>query len=183
VGLYAIQLARIYSIPVVTVCSPRHFELCKSIGADHVFDYHDADISEKIKSAVPNIEHVFDCIGAETSSETASKSLASSEAILCTVRPGKALTDNVPSHVKVTDVLVWTAFLKDHQYKEFKYPASIEDHELSAELYQKTPGWLKDGTLQTNPSKVLPGGLSAVPGGFQMLRDNKIAGFKLVYAL
>jgi hypothetical protein len=61
--------------------------------------------------------------------------------------------------------------------------ASAADHKLGSELFQKIPGWLENGTLQTNNSKVLSGGLSAVPEGFQMHRDGKISGFKLVYEL
>ncbi|KAE9371146.1 zinc-binding dehydrogenase family oxidoreductase [Stipitochalara longipes BDJ] len=183
VGHYAIQLARIYSIPVVTVCSSKHFDLCKKLGATHVFDYHDADVAQKIKSAVPNIQHVFDCIGNESSSATASQAVSEKGGALCTVRPGKVFTEKVESRVKVTDVLVWTVFLKDHQYKELKWPASNADHTLGSELFEKIPGWLQDGTLRPNTSKVLPGGLEAVNKGFQMHRDGKISGFKLVYEL
>jgi len=183
VGAYTIQLARIYSIPVITVCSPKHFDLCKNLGAAHVFDYHDADVATKIKSVAPNIQHVFDCIGSETSSTTAAQAVAEKSGNLCTVRPGKVFTEKVESRVNVTDVLVWTVFLKDHQYKEFKWPASVADHKLGSELFEKVPEWLQDGTLRTNTSKVLSGGLAAVPEGFQMYRDGKISGFKLVYEL
>ena len=61
--------------------------------------------------------------------------------------------------------------------------ASAADHKLGSELFEKIPRWLQNGTLQTNNSKVLSGGLSAVPEGFQMHRDGKISGFKLVYEL
>lgn len=125
VGNYTIQLARIYSIPVVTVCSPKNFNLCKKLGATHVFDYRDADIIAKIKYAAPNIQHVFDTIGDETSSVTASQAVSEKGGVLCTVRPGKLFTEKVDSRVNVTDVLVWTVFLKDHQYKEFKWPVSL----------------------------------------------------------
>jgi NADPH:quinone reductase-like Zn-dependent oxidoreductase len=127
VGHYAIQLARIYSIPVVTVCSPKHFDLVKKLGATHVFDYHDADVISKIKSAAPNIQHIFDTIGNEQSSATASQAVSKKGGVLCTVRPGKVFTEKVESRVKVTDVLVWTVFLKDHQYKDFKWPVCLED--------------------------------------------------------
>ncbi|PMD62981.1 GroES-like protein [Hyaloscypha bicolor E] len=183
VGNYTIQLARIYSIPVVTVCSPKNFDLCKRLGATHVFDYRDADVIAKIKSATPNIQHVFDTIGDEISSVTASQAVSEKGGVLCTVRPGKLFTERVDSNVNVTDVLVWTVFLKDHQYKEFKWPASSGDHALGIELFENISGWLKDGTLQANTPKVLAGGLSAIPEGFQMHRDGKISGFKLVYEL
>lgn len=61
--------------------------------------------------------------------------------------------------------------------------ASIADHNLVCELFEKIPGWLVNGVLKTNVSQVLSGGLSAVPEGFQMHRDGKISGFKIVYNL
>ena len=39
VGLYAIQMARQHNFNVATVCSPKHHERVKSLGADHVFGY------------------------------------------------------------------------------------------------------------------------------------------------
>ena len=58
--------------------------------------------------------------------------------------------------------------------------ASKADDELGGELFEKIPGWLRDGSLRNNTSKVL-GGLEAVEDGFQMHRGGKILGFKLVY--
>ncbi|CZR50389.1 related to C.carbonum toxD gene [Phialocephala subalpina] len=183
VGTYTIQLARKYSIPVVTVRSPTHFELCKTLGATHVFDYHDEDVLSKIKTVASNIEHVFDCVGSDISSSTASQAVCQKGGVLCTVRPVKRFTDNVELRVKVTDVLVWTVFLKDHQYKEFEWPASEADHNLGIKLFHAIPKWLEDRTLKTNTSKVVPGRLSGVEEGFQMHRDGKISGCKLVYEL
>jgi NADPH:quinone reductase-like Zn-dependent oxidoreductase len=125
VGLYAIQLAHIHSIPVITVCSPKHFDLCKSLGATHVFDYRGANVVQSIQAAAPNIEYVFDCIGNESSSKLSSQTVPPEGGVLCTVRPGKVFTEDVEKRVKVTDVLVWTAFLKEHRYKEFKWPVSF----------------------------------------------------------
>ncbi|KFY27670.1 hypothetical protein V491_00787 [Pseudogymnoascus sp. VKM F-3775] len=183
VGIYAIQLARIFSIPSVAICSPKHFEHCKSMGADYVFNYRDLDVVDKIKSQVPNIGHVFDCIGEGTSSTQASQAVCADGGLLCTVRPGKANTENVEKRVQVTDVLVWTAFLKDHQYREFKWPASQADHDLSCELFQNIPGWLERGKLKPNTVRVIPGGLDAVKEGFQMHRDGQVSAFKIVYEL
>lgn len=134
-----------------------------------------------VRKAAPNIAHVFDCIGAGDSSTTASQCVNSSNGVLCTVRPGKALTENVEKSVKVTDVLVWTAFLRDHDYKDFHWDASPEDHELASELYDKLAGWIEDGSFVPNKEKVLDGGLEAVKKGFEMHKEGKISGFKLVY--
>ncbi|OSS51852.1 hypothetical protein B5807_03670 [Epicoccum nigrum] len=182
VGLYAIQIARQHGFEVVTVCSPKHHEKAKALGADQVFDYKSEHVVEQIKSAAPRLQYVFDTIGDRSSSATASKTLGEAGGMLCTVRPGKANTEGVSSQTKVTDVLVWTAFLKDHQYKEFKWPAHKEDHTLAFELFDKLPQWLEDGTIKPNQPKILHG-LDKVHQGFQEYREGKLSGCKIVYAI
>ena len=117
VGLYALYLAKMYDFNVATVCSPRNFDLVKAAGAKHVFDYNSPTCVEDIKKTLPNLEYVWDTIGNTTSSATASKAVRSEGGVLCTVRPGKANTENVEKRVKVTDVLVFTAFNKELNYK------------------------------------------------------------------
>jgi hypothetical protein len=113
-----------YGFNIITTCSPHNFDLVKKLGATHVFDYNDSAVVENIKKAASDLEYTFDTIGSKDSSAQASKAIASKGGVLCTVRPGKANTEDVAEHVKVTDVLVWTAFLKDHQYKDFHWPVS-----------------------------------------------------------
>ncbi|KAM0227289.1 hypothetical protein ACHAPO_011644 [Fusarium lateritium] len=117
VGYYAIQLAKLYNIEVATTCSPRNFDKARRAGATHVFDYNDNEAIAKIKAALPDLRHVFDTVGNETSSATAAKAIGHPEGVLCTVRPGKANTQDVPSHIKVTDVFVFTAFPTEHNYR------------------------------------------------------------------
>lgn len=123
-GLYAIQLASIFGLNVITTCSPRNADLVRSYGAQHVFDYNDPDVIANITKAAPDIQHVFDSIGDKTSSGKSSQAFGDRPGNLCTVRPGKANTEYVTANTHVTDVLVWTAFLKDHGYGEFHWPVS-----------------------------------------------------------
>ncbi|KAH6618425.1 hypothetical protein C7974DRAFT_30314 [Boeremia exigua] len=182
VGLYAIQFAALHGFKVVTTCSPRHFDRVKSLGADHAFDYRAKDVVSSIKKAVPGLGYVFDTIGASQSSATASQVIGEQGGVLCTVRPGKADTEGVTERTKVTDVLVWTAFLKDHRYGDFFWPASKDDHELASELFQNLPNWLETGTIKPSVPELLDG-LESVPVGFQKHRDGKISGYKIVYKL
>ena len=48
-GLFAIALAKLAGLQVVTTASPRNHALLKDLGADAVFDYKDADVASKIK--------------------------------------------------------------------------------------------------------------------------------------
>ncbi|KAJ0267974.1 hypothetical protein COL940_013843 [Colletotrichum noveboracense] len=117
VGYFAIQLAKLHGYKVITTCSPRNFNRVKAAGATHVIDYNDEQAIARIRKAVPNLEYVLDTIGNATSSATASKALKDSTGRLCTVRPGKANTENVPSTVEVSDVFVFTAFPTAHTYR------------------------------------------------------------------
>lgn len=106
-------------------CSTRHHEQLRTLGADHVFDYHDKDIVSKIKDAAgPDLKYIFDTIGNDTSSVLGSQALSQEGGGLCTVRPSKEFTKDVKSGTNVTAVLVWTAFLKDHSFGELKWPVS-----------------------------------------------------------
>ncbi|KAI8276423.1 hypothetical protein K4K60_007717 [Colletotrichum sp. SAR11_57] len=182
VGLYAIQIAVLHGFKVITTCSPRHFDLVKSLGAKHAFDYHDDDVVESIKQAAPGLKYVFDTIGNKSSSGLASRAIDESGG-LCTVRPGKANTEDVTKQTKVTDVLVWTAFLKDHRYGSFHWPAHEAHHKLGTEFFEKLPGWVEEGKIKPNKAKVIPGGLDGVSKGFQEYRDGNISATKLVYKL
>jgi NADPH:quinone reductase-like Zn-dependent oxidoreductase len=182
VGQYAIQIATILGFNIITTCSPHSFDLVKSFGATHVFDYSDPDVVKSIKDVAPSLKYVFDTIGKETSSAKASEAIDENGGTLCTVRPDKSFTENVTKQTKVTPVLVWTAFNRVIQYKKASFPASEDDHKLGAEFNEKLPGWINEGKIKPNKPKVL-GGLDAIPQGFQEHRDGKISGFKIVYEL
>ncbi|KAE8309294.1 chaperonin 10-like protein [Aspergillus transmontanensis] len=163
VGLYSIQIASLYGFDVIATCSPHNAELVRSYVA-------------------PNIYHVFDTVGNQGSSLTASRVLGSRQGSICTVRPGKANTEGISEKAHVTDVLVWTAFLKEHRYGNFHWPTSERDHELTIELFEKLGPWLEEGMLKPNATKVLSG-LDAVSGGFQKYRDRKTSAYRIVYQI
>lgn len=97
----------------------------KRAGATHVFDYRDPEVVAKIRYLVPKLDHVFDTIGSIDSSSTAAAAL-NDDGVLCTVRPGKANTQDVPKGVRVTDVFVFTAFPTAHSYRgTAHWPVSV----------------------------------------------------------
>jgi NADPH:quinone reductase-like Zn-dependent oxidoreductase len=124
VGLYTIQLAKAHSIPVAVVCPDTHFKLCTTMGASHVFDYREEKVEEKIKATIPDIAYIFDTVGKKETTVQASRAARDEGARLTTTRPGKPGAEEAESRVTVSDILVFTAFLKDHHYGELYYPVS-----------------------------------------------------------
>ncbi|KAI5458679.1 hypothetical protein BGZ63DRAFT_474313 [Mariannaea sp. PMI_226] len=183
VGYFAIQLAKLYNIEVATTCSPRNFEQARQAGATHVFDYNDEDVTPKIKAALPNLAHVFDTIGNATSSATAAEAISNSEGVLCTVRPGKANTQDVPSHIKVTDVFVFTVFPTAHSYRgKAHWPVKMADHNLGSEFHAKLESLLGDGSLKPPAVRII-GTLSpsTVEEAMKLNRQGRISGEKLIF--
>ncbi|KAF5553201.1 toxD [Fusarium napiforme] len=183
VGYFAIQIAKLHNIEVATTCSPRNFDKMRQAGATHVFDYNDEEVVPSIRSAVPNLQHVFDTVGNETSSATAARSISLAEGMLCTVRPGKANTEDVPSHIKVTDVFVFTAFPTEHSYRgKAHWPVKMNDHKLSADLHAQLETLLGNGSLKPSPVRLMgPLSPSSVEKAMDLNRQGSISGEKLVF--
>ncbi|KAF5975109.1 toxD [Fusarium coicis] len=183
VGYFAIQIAKLHNIEVATTCSPKSFDKMRQAGATHVFDYNDEEVTSKIRSAVPNLQHVFDTVGNETSSATAARCVNQPQGMLCTVRPGKANTQDVPSHIKVTDVFVFTAFPTEHSYRgKAHWPVKMNDHKLSADFHGQLEILLGNGSLKPSPVRLM-GQLSpsTVEKAMDLNRQGSISGEKLVF--
>ncbi|KAG9246193.1 hypothetical protein BJ878DRAFT_417478, partial [Calycina marina] len=153
---------------LLTICSPRPFETCKTIGADWTLDYRDREAAEKVKAEIPSISRIFSCIVNETSLTQECRTIRRDGGVLCTARPGKANTENVATGVKVTNVLVLTSLLKNHYHKDMKFLASTKVRELLHMPYSKLPEWLESGKMIPSVPHQIPGGLSAVKESFQM---------------
>lgn len=181
VGQYAIQIAKLLGFKFATTC--RNRKVVESLGAEHVFDYTSATVVEDIKKTLPNIKYVLDCIGTEESSALGSQTVVESGGKLCTIQPGKRNTEKVEDRVKVSDVLVFTAFYEELNYGKVTISKRKEDRDLSHELYESLPSWLESGKMKANKPRVIDGGLEGVEKGFDLYRSGKISGEKVVYRI
>lgn len=116
---------------MIATCSPRNADFVRSLGADYVLSYSDETVVDKIKEIAPKLKYVFDTIGKTTTSGTASHAINPAGGTLCTVRPGKTNTEGVTEWTKVVDVLVWTAFHKEHRYGAFYWPVGLNGSDLT----------------------------------------------------
>lgn len=71
VGLYLIQLAKIYGLKIIAIASTKHQEYIKNLGVDYLIDRHlsQDEILKKIDEIkeIETIEYGVDCVSKETS--------------------------------------------------------------------------------------------------------------------
>lgn len=63
VGTMAIQFAKAKGAHVTTTCSTNNVSLCRSLGADEVWDYRSMDINAKLQNSEPVFDIVIDNVG------------------------------------------------------------------------------------------------------------------------
>ena len=63
VGTYGIQIAKAIGCHVTTCCSGANIDLCKSVGADEVIDYHSKDVVEELKKGNRRYDLIVDNVG------------------------------------------------------------------------------------------------------------------------
>ena len=91
VGATAIQLAKAAGVAVVTVASATNHAYCKALGADHVFDYKDADWVDHAVNAMKGkrLAGAYDSISTDTTAKATADVLtrAGSDSLVIGVSP------------------------------------------------------------------------------------------------
>ncbi|CAE6395221.1 unnamed protein product [Rhizoctonia solani] len=186
-GLFSIQLAKLSGYKVVTTTSPKNFDLLKSLGADIVINYRDADIIEQIQKATENsLKLAFDTVGETDTQIICVKSLAPTPD---GARPGKVMVSLIPKEdakalrkdVIVLNTVIYTAFGRSFELAKIQFPASPEDRAHMASWMPKLEELAAKGQIKPNPVRLWPGGLGAVNEGFQYMREGKVSAEKIVY--
>ncbi len=89
-GSFAVQLAKYYGAEVTAVCSTKHLEWVKSLGADKVIDYTKEDFTNSGKI----YDVVFEAVG-KISSSHCKKVLKEDGTYLTSKSPTKEITENL----------------------------------------------------------------------------------------
>lgn len=185
VGMFVIQLAHHSGYKVVTLASPKNHELCKSFGADAVFDYKDPDVITKVKEATgSSIHNAFDTISTIESQILSIQTFAPGPGKLLTIQAPQTDAQKLREDVKVQHTLLYTCHGRAFSYgTRAHYPASPEDRAHMANFLKKLPELVKNGTIKPNPVKKWEGGLEAIKDGLQYMQDGKVSGEKIVYSV
>ncbi|KAK3991013.1 putative zinc-binding oxidoreductase ToxD [Cladorrhinum sp. PSN332] len=191
-GLLGIQYAALSGYRVATTCSPKNFGLVERlVPGIKAFDYRSGTVVEDIKRWVDETTTVpltlaWDCHGTLESGRTCA-------AAMNKTREGhyRALL-NVPEEVirgvnPMVDsdyTFAYTAIGEAFD-KTWHIPASREDFEFAKGFWELSRGLLAEGKVKPVVAEVNRGGkgLEGVLVGLRELREGRVSGGKLVYAL
>ena len=179
-GSVGIEFAKLSGYKVVTVCSPRNFDMVKSYGADEAFDYNDPASVEKIKDVTGGgVRLVWDAIALETTSDFCEKVMVKG-AHYGHILMGKPKRDDV----KVTSNLGYTAAGEEVKkiFGNFSKEDAEKDYDWIIKWVKVVEPLLAQGKIKPHPVKAGKG-LEGVIGGMDDMRDEKISGQKLVFTL
>ncbi|KAI9146980.1 putative GMC oxidoreductase [Paramyrothecium foliicola] len=186
VGVYAIQLAKLAGLRVITTGS--NVELLKSFGADHVVDYKNADWPEEVRSLTEDkLLYALDCISEPATTSATAKALSStqkSHIMTLLPRTDKDISEEDAKRVRVESTLAYSVFgraLPDSPF-ENTGPARPVDKKFWEKYVGLLPELLESGKIKPNVVKEL-GGLDDINKGFDLQREGRIRAEKLVYRI
>ncbi|TDL24517.1 GroES-like protein [Rickenella mellea] len=186
VGLYAIQLARLSpSNPlIITTASPSNVAYLKSIGADHVLDYHDANWTSQARTLAregnAEFKWALDGISEGSTVETVSQVFEGKGKIATVRGPSQWAQDGIKKGVDVEYMAAWTMLGKEFWYNGgIHFPAEPIHRALAVKLYEylsasnpQSP--LASGAFKPNKVRLMPGGLDRVTEAFPLLGVGRV---------
>ncbi|KAF1912171.1 hypothetical protein BDU57DRAFT_506153 [Ampelomyces quisqualis] len=177
-GTLAIQYAKLVGAEVYATASPHNFDLLRKLGADHVFNYKDTDVSAQIRKASNDkLKLVFDCIAEGSSPEICAAAISSTGGHLSMLLlPPKDLSRK---DVNARWTLGYTAL--GEKYND-KFPENQEDYDFGSKFWKLSEELVNSGKIKTHPTEVRKG-LEGVTQGLQDLKNRKVSGVKLVYTV
>ncbi|OOF93314.1 hypothetical protein ASPCADRAFT_398391 [Aspergillus carbonarius ITEM 5010] len=177
-GTLAIQFAKLSGYKVLTTCSPRNFDLVKSLGADVVFDYNAPNSAAEIRKYTGDkLKVVLDTISTEDSAKFCD------EAISTEGGEYSALLAVGIERANVNDrwTLAYTSIGEDFMFGPELWPAKPEDKAFQEVFWGIAEKLLAEGKIQVHRPCVRPDGLKGVVEGLELLKADKVSGEKLVY--
>ena len=184
-GMAGIQFAKLSGFTVIVTCSPRNFDLVKSFGADHAFDYKSPTCAEDIRKLTDNkLRYVWDTISEGTSPKICADAIGSDvkDAKYGTILSVKDFPRK--DEVKVTFSLGYTMIGEDISFRGGQHiPAVKADFNFGVEFCAIAEKLLAEGKIKPPKKEVRDGGLEAIFGGLDDLKEGRVSGTKIVYRI
>lgn len=186
-GMMVIQWAVMSGVTVVTTCSPKNFDLVKTLGASAAFDYHNPakcanDIKDFVgQSGLGELELIIDCIGTFESPQICASALSPKGGMYLSVSPTP-----FPRQEEST---VFAAFLQgqrpigeEYQMAGNTIPIHQGLYEGGNEFMTLSERLFREKKLKPPPVEVITG-LEKVLEAMQDLREWKVSAKKYVCKL
>ncbi|AOA62388.1 hypothetical protein PP7435_CHR2-0673 [Komagataella phaffii CBS 7435] len=188
-GFLAIQVAKkIYGLKVLATASRKNFEKLQAIGADKVFDYHDADVFDQIKAfAGEDLTYTYLTAGDENLYKEAYNVLpekAHSYLDNIQVIFPSALTElgvELNKNVKLSSTLAYTTLGEDQHFPGFDFNAEPGAKESHLEFWSYVSKYVHNGEIIPIEAKILGNGLEHAEEAAVLLKDGKVSAQKLVF--
>lgn len=185
-GTLAIQFAKLSGLEVVATCSPRNFDLVKSLGADAVFDYNSPTVGADIRAHTGNkLYHAFDCIAEGNSAQICADALSADSSAKKPVYSALLYLEMPRKDVEAKYTLGYTIFGEEvnKPFMPATLPASREDYDFGCMFWRLSEQLLAQGKFKVHTPDVRGGGLEGVLEGLEELKQGKVSGKKLVYKM
>ena len=200
-GMLAIQYAKASSnannnnIFIVTTCSPRNNDHVKSLGADLIFDYKQADVGAKIRTATNNeLYAAFDTVSEGTSLQICADALSSSptaEGIQKRYHSLLGISKFPREDVAKKTTIAYSVLGEPLQFpgpggtSQPRIPANVEDYTFMRDTFVPlTEKLIAERKVRISMDKVVAvkaGGLEGVLDGLRDMKEGKVSGQKWVY--
>ncbi|KAH6663467.1 zinc-binding dehydrogenase [Halenospora varia] len=186
VGQFAVQILRYYGYRnILTTSSSKHFDMLKSLGATHTFDYRDSSCIDSILSAYPSIPLLFDCIGSQSGSMEPLSKVArkgSKVAVLLPVIIKDSTEEEAPEYgMDVESAVRWESGVEVRGVRTHFY---LDNPDFKNRLQsQIIPEMLEKGIVKPNAHRVIEGAtlLERAQGAMDALRRKEVSGERLVW--
>ena len=187
-GMAAIQYAKLSGFDVISTCSPRNFDLVKSLGATKAYDYKSPTCAEDMRRDTNNrLFYAFDCISEGSSPKICADALSTEknpEGELPAYGTILKVTDFPRKDVKHTYSLGYTVVGETFYFRKgVEWKASKDDFEFAKKWATFNEPLLAEGKIVPHRMSLRDGGIEKVLEGVDDVRKGKVSGEKIVYTI
>ncbi|KFY03517.1 hypothetical protein V490_00166 [Pseudogymnoascus sp. VKM F-3557] len=181
-GTLAIQMARLSGFSPVVTCSPRSFDLVRSLGAIEAFDYQSPTCGIDIQTYTSNsLQYAMDCITDIRSMSTCYAAIGRSGGKYVSLDPFP-IRGHTRRNVKPLSIVAFTMYGKAMS-KPYKREARPQDRKFAEVWYKHAQKLLDLGEVTPHTHTENDGGLLGVIEGADRGRKGQVMGVKLVYSV
>ncbi|VDB90621.1 unnamed protein product [Peniophora sp. CBMAI 1063] len=176
VGLYILQVAKAAGLKTYALCSSKNFDLVRSFGAVEAYDYHDPEVSTKIKAASGGrIRSAVDAISSTDSLKIIVSALSSEGGKIAIIPFKEVNKAGLGSKYVAVHSLAYDLI---HDRKDA--PSRLGDAAGYAKLATQL---LVSGKVKPTPIRVWEKGLEGVGDAMDYMEAGKVSGEKIIFRI